>query len=58
MMQTIIIEETTFKRFTSILKEIMHEKRRDVNYDDVLNEIIDVYQENKWSHFGAGAGGG
>jgi DNA-directed RNA polymerase delta subunit len=57
-MQTINIEETTYKRLTSILKEIMHEKRRDINYDDVLNEIIDVYQENSWSHFGAGAGGG
>jgi DNA-directed RNA polymerase delta subunit len=57
-MQTIKIEETTYKRLTSLLKEIMHEKRRDVNYDDVLNEIIDVYLENKWSHFGAGAGGG
>jgi hypothetical protein len=57
-MQTINIEETTYKRLTSILKEIMHEKRRDINYDDVLNEIIDVYQENSWSHFGAGDGGG
>ena len=57
-MQTINIEETTYKRLTSILKEIMHEKRRDINYDDVLNEIIDVYQENRWSHLGAGAGGG
>lgn len=57
-MQTINIEETTYKRLTSILKEIMHEKRRDVNYDDVINELIDTYQQNNWAHFGAAAGGG
>lgn len=57
-MQTINIEETTYKRLTSLLKEIMHEKRRDVNYDDVINELIDTYQQNNWAHFGAAAGGG
>ncbi|MDW0192579.1 MAG: hypothetical protein QOC37_11690 [Nitrososphaeraceae archaeon] len=41
-----------------MLKEIMHEKRRDVNYDDVINELIDIYQQNSWDHFGAAAGGG
>jgi hypothetical protein len=57
-MKTVNIEENTYKRLTSLLKEIMHEKRRDVNYDDVINELIDVYQENSWGHFGASAGGG
>jgi predicted CopG family antitoxin len=57
-MKTVSIEEDTYKRLTSLLKEIMHEKRRDVNYDDVINELIDVYQENSWGHFGASAGGG
>jgi DNA-directed RNA polymerase delta subunit len=57
-MKTLNIEEYTYKRLTSVLKEIMHEKRRDVNYDDVINELIDIYQQNNWDHFGAGAGGG
>ena len=57
-MKTLNIEEYTNKMLTSVLKEIMHEKRRDVNYDDVINELIDIYQQNNWDHFGAGAGGG
>ena len=57
-MKTLSIEEYTHKRLTSVLKEIMHEKRRDVNYDDVINELIDIYQQNSWDHFGAAAGGG
>jgi predicted CopG family antitoxin len=57
-MKTINIQEYTYKRLTSLLKEIMQEKRRDVNYDDVINELIDIYQENNWGHFGAAAGGG
>jgi DNA-directed RNA polymerase delta subunit len=57
-MQRIEIEESTFKRLTSILKEIMHEKKSDLNYDDIINELIDVYQENRWGHFGAVVGGG
>jgi DNA-directed RNA polymerase delta subunit len=57
-MRTLNIEEYTYKRLTSVLKEIMHEKRRDVNYDDVINELIDIYQQNSWDHFGAAAGGG
>jgi hypothetical protein len=58
LMKTLNIEEYTYKRLTSVLKEIMHEKRRDVNYDDVINELIDIYQQNSWDHFGAAAGGG
>jgi DNA-directed RNA polymerase delta subunit len=57
-MKILNIEEYTYKRLTSVLKEIMHEKRRDVNYDDVINELIDIYQQNSWDHFGAAAGGG
>jgi DNA-directed RNA polymerase delta subunit len=57
-MKTVNVEEYTYNRLTSVLKEIMHEKRRDINYDDVINELIDTYQQNNWAHFGAAAGGG
>jgi DNA-directed RNA polymerase delta subunit len=57
-MKTVNVEEYTYNRLTSVLKEIMHEKRQDVNYDDVINELIDTYQQNNWAHFGAAAGGG
>jgi DNA-directed RNA polymerase delta subunit len=57
-MKTVNVEEYTYNRLTSVMKEIMHERRQDVNYDDVINELIDIYQQNNWAHFGAAAGGG
>jgi hypothetical protein len=58
MAKTIVIEEQTYRRLSSTLEEIMHFKKHDVSLDEVLNELIDIYQENNWNHFGAGAGGG
>jgi hypothetical protein len=58
MAMTIVIEEETYRRLSSTLEEIMHLKKHDVSLDEVLNELIDIYQENNWNHFGAGAGGG
>jgi hypothetical protein len=36
----------------------MHSKRRDINYDDIINELIDVYQESTWGHIGSDVAGG
>lgn len=58
MTQTINVEEHTYKRLFTVLDEIAHSKKRDITIDDVINELIDTYQENSWTHFGAGAGGG
>jgi hypothetical protein len=57
-MKTLDINEQTYKRLTSILEEVMHYKRRDIDYDDIINELIDVYQENKWGHIGSDVAGG
>jgi predicted CopG family antitoxin len=57
-MKTISIDEQTYRRLTSILEEVMHFKRRDINYDDMINELIDVYQESKWGHIGSDVAGG
>jgi predicted CopG family antitoxin len=57
-MKTISIDEQTYRRLTSILEEVMHFKRRDINYDDIINELIDVYQESKWGHIGSDVAGG
>jgi hypothetical protein len=57
-MKTVHLEETTYRRLTSIIQEIMHSKKCDINYDDAINELIDVYQENTWGHIGAECGGG
>ena len=58
MMRSLSIDASTYKRLTSVLEEIMHAKKRDVNYDDVINELIDVYQDNSWLNSGAASGGG
>jgi hypothetical protein len=58
IMKTLSIEEGTYKRLTSVLEDVMHYTKKDVNYDDILNELIDVYQENKWGSIGGSVGGG
>ena len=58
MTQTISLEEHTYRRLFTVLDEIAHSKKRDISIDDVINELIDTYQESSWTHFGAGAGGG
>ena len=45
-MKTVSVDEQTYKRLTSIMGEMMHTRKRDVNYDDVINELIDVYQDS------------
>lgn len=57
-MKSLPIEDSTFKRLSSILAETMHMSKRDLTYDDVVNELIDVYQEHYWGDIGGGAGGG
>jgi DNA-directed RNA polymerase delta subunit len=57
-MRTLRIEEITYKRLTSVLEDVMHYKKKDVNYDDILNELIDVYQENVGGSIGGTIGGG
>jgi len=57
-MRTLRIEEITYKRLTSVLQDVMHSKKKDVNYDDILNELIDVYQENVGGSIGGTIGGG
>ena len=57
-MKTINIDEQTYRRLTSILEDVMHFKRRDINYDDMINELIDVYQESKGGHIGSDVASG
>lgn len=45
-MKTLSVDEQTYKRLTSIMNDLTHTKKRNVNYDDVINELIDVYQDS------------
>lgn len=44
-MKSLSVDEQTYRRLTSIMDDIMHAKKRNINYDDVINELIDVYQD-------------
>ncbi len=57
-MQILKLEETTYKRLSSLLDDVMHNRGKDLNFDDILNELIDVYQENVWGSIGGQIGGG
>jgi hypothetical protein len=58
MQKRIDLQEHTYLRLVAVLDELAHYKTRDMTFDDVINDLIDIYQENSWTHFGAGAGGG
>jgi DNA-directed RNA polymerase delta subunit len=57
-MQILKLEDYTYKRLSSVLEEVMHNKRKNLNFDDLLNELIDVYQESVWGSIGGQIGGG
>jgi hypothetical protein len=55
-MKVLSIDEQTFRRLTSIMDDMMHTEKRNINYDDVINELIEVYQE-RLALSGENAGG-
>jgi hypothetical protein len=56
MMKMLSIDEQTFSRLGSIMNDMMHTEKRNIDYDDVINELIDVYQE-RLALSGENAGG-
>ncbi len=44
-MKILNIDEQTYRRLVSIMNDMMDAEKRNINYDDVINELIDVYQE-------------
>jgi hypothetical protein len=55
-MKMLSIDEQTYRRLTSIMNDMMHTEKRNINYDDLINELIDVYQE-RLALTGENAGG-
>jgi hypothetical protein len=45
------VNENTFKRFDSLLIDLMEKRKKNMDYDDLLNELIDNYQQNNWDQF-------
>ena len=46
MMKTLSVDEQTYKRLTSTMNDMVHSEKRNLSYDDVINQLIDVYQES------------
>jgi hypothetical protein len=55
-MKMLSIDEQTYRRLTSIMNDLMHTEKRNINHDDVINELIDVYQD-RLALSGENAGG-
>ena len=46
MAKTLSIDDHTYKRLTSVMQDMMHTKRRDIDYSDVINELINAYHDS------------
>ncbi|MEJ7641632.1 MAG: hypothetical protein WKF36_05485 [Candidatus Nitrosocosmicus sp.] len=57
-MESLKIDNTTYKRLNSLLIDYVDLKKQDLDMSDLLNELIDNYQETIWGTIGANAGGG
>ena len=55
-MEMLSIDEQTYRRLASIMNDMMHTEKRNISYEDVINELIDVYQE-RLALSGESAGG-
>ena len=55
-MKTLSIDEQTYRRLASIMSDIMHTEKRNISYDDVINELIDAYRD-RLALSGENAGG-
>lgn len=58
LMKSLQVDDITHKRLQSLLDEFISLKQQDLDMNDLLNELIDNYQESQWGTIGAGAGGG
>ena len=55
-MEMLSIDEQTYRRLASIMNDMMHTEKRNISYEDVISELIDVYQE-RLALSGENAGG-
>ncbi len=55
-MKMLSIDDQTYRRLESIMNDIMRTEKRNLNYEDVINELIDVYQD-RLALSGENAGG-
>jgi hypothetical protein len=56
IVKTLSIDEQTYRRLMSTMNDMVHIEKRNLGYDDVINQLIDVYQE-RLALSGENAGG-
>ena len=44
------INEFTYSRFNSLLVDLQDKRKKNIDSDDLLNELIDNFQQNNWDH--------
>ena len=47
LVKTLSIDEQTYRRLTSTMNDMVHIEKRNQSYDDVINQLIDVYKDRK-----------
>ncbi len=45
-MKKLEVDDQTYKRLMSIMDDMMHSRKRNMSYDDVINELINIYQDS------------
>jgi hypothetical protein len=55
-MKTLTLDDHTYRRLESIMKDMMHDKKRDIDHSYVINELINAYQDSL-AFSGENAGG-
>jgi predicted CopG family antitoxin len=55
-MKMLSIDDQTYRRLESIMNDIMHTEKRNLSYDDVINQLIEMYQD-RLALSGENAGG-
>jgi predicted transcriptional regulator YheO len=49
-MVNLVLDEFTFRRINALLSDLMDKRKRNMDYNDLVNELIDNYQQNNWDH--------
>jgi hypothetical protein len=44
------INEFTYSRFNALLGDLQDKRKKNIDSDDLLNELIDNFQQNNWDH--------
>ncbi|VFJ13258.1 hypothetical protein [Candidatus Nitrosocosmicus franklandus] len=57
-MKNLQIDDITYKRLQSLFADFISTKKQDLDINDLLNALIDNYQESQWGTLGESAGGG